>query len=316
VKRVLVTGGAGFIGSHVVVALLTRGDEVAVVDNFDQFYPERLKRKALSKDARLFEKDIRDQDAMYAAFKAARPEIVIHLAALAGVRPSLERPAAYMDVNARGTACILEAAREAGTRRLILGSSSSVYGAHAEPPFKETARVDAPESPYAASKVAGEVLARTFHNLYRLEIAALRFFTVYGARQRPDLAIHKFSRKMLAKQPIPFFGDGSSRRDYTYIDDIVQGVLAACDLPELTWDIINLGGAHTTSLKELVQLLEQTLNTKAILDRQPAQPGDVPLTSADVMHAKEVLGYAPRTPIKEGLKKFAEWIRGEGRDWV
>ena len=262
-KRVLVTGGAGFIGSHVVEALLKQGDEVSVIDNFDPFYPERLKRRALWKGARLFENDIRDQDAMHAAFKAARPEIVIHLAALAGVRPSLERPAAYMDVNVRGTACILEAAREAGTRRFILGSSSSVY----------------------------------------------------GPRQRPDLAIHKFSRKMLARQPIPFFGDGSSRRDYTYIDDIVQGVLAACDAP-LTWDVINLGGAHTTSLKELVQLLEETLQAKAILDRQPAQPGDVPLTSADLAHAGKVLGYAPRTPIREGLKKFAEWLAKEGRDWV
>jgi UDP-glucuronate 4-epimerase len=314
-KRVLVTGGAGFIGSHVVKALIDRGDEVSIVDNFDPFYPERLKRRALDPRARLFEKDIRDQEAMHEAFAAAQPEVVIHLAALAGVRPSLERPAAYMDVNVRGTACVLEAAREAGTRRFVLGSSSSVYGAHAEPPFRETARIDAPESPYAASKVASEVLARTFHNLYQLEIAALRFFTVYGPRQRPDLAIHKFSRRMLAGQPLPFFGDGESRRDYTWVDDIVQGVIAACDVP-LTFDILNLGGARTTSLKELVALLEEALQTKAILDRKPAQPGDVPLTSADVRHAGEVLGYAPRTPIHEGIKKFADWIRGEGRDWI
>ena len=314
-KRVVVTGGAGFIGSHLVKALVDRGDEVSIVDNFDPFYPERLKRRALHPRARLFEADIRDLAALQRAFGEAKPEVVVHLAALAGVRPSLERPAAYMDVNVRGTACVLEAAREAGTRRFVLGSSSSVYGAHAQPPFRETARVDSPESPYAASKVASEVLARTFHNLYGIEVAALRFFTVYGPRQRPDLAIHKFSRRLLAGQPLPFFGDGSTRRDYTWVDDIIAGVVAACEAP-LQFDIVNLGGAHTTSLSELVALLEGALGVKAVLDRQPAQPGDVPLTSADVTHAGEVLGYAPRTPIQEGIRKFADWIRGEGRDWV
>lgn len=314
-RRVLVTGGAGFIGSHLVKALIDRGDEVSVVDNFDPFYPERLKRRGLDARARLFEADVRDEEAMRKAFSGTRPEIVVHLAALAGVRPSLERPAAYMDVNVRGTACVLEAARQAGTRRFLLGSSSSVYGAHAEPPFRETARVDAPESPYAASKASAEVLARTFHNLYGLEIAALRFFTVYGPRQRPDLAIHKFSRLMLGRKPLPFFGDGSSRRDYTWVDDIVAGVLAACDV-DLKWDICNLGGAHTTSLAELVRLLEEALGVEAILDRKPAQKGDVPLTSADVTHSGEVLGYSPRTPIREGIRKFADWIRcDEGRGW-
>ena len=309
------TGGAGFIGSHLVKALADRGDEVAIVDNFDPFYPERLKRRSLDGRARLIEADIRDQDAMSRAFAEARPEMVVHLAALAGVRPSLERPAAYMDVNVRGTACQLEAARGATVRRFLLGSSSSVYGAHAQAPFRETARIDSPESPYAASKVASEVLARTFHNLYGIEVAALRFFTVYGPRQRPDLAIHKFSRRMLAGQPLPFYGDGSTRRDYTWVDDIVSGVLAACDVP-LRYDVLNLGGAHTTSLAELVALLEEALGVRAVLDRQPAQPGDVPLTSADVTHAKEVLGYAPRTPIRAGLKRFAEWIRGEGQNWA
>lgn len=314
-KRVLVTGGAGFIGSHLVKALLDRGDEVSIADNFDPFYPERLKRRALDPRARLFEADIRDADAMQRAFEAGKPEVVVHLAALAGVRPSLERPAAYMDVNVRGTACVLEAARSAGTRRFVLGSSSSVYGAHTQAPFRETARIDSPESPYAASKVASEVLARTFHNLYGIEVAALRFFTVYGPRQRPDLAIHKFSRLLLARSPLPFFGDGSTRRDYTWVDDIIAGVLAACDLP-LRFDILNLGGAHTTSLAELVALLEDALGVEAVLDRQPAQPGDVPLTSADVTHAGEVLGYAPRTPIRSGVRKFADWVLGEGRDWT
>jgi len=314
-KRVLVTGGAGFIGSHLVQALVERGDEVVIVDNFDPFYPERLKRRALHPQARLLESDIRDQDAMHRAFGEARPEVVVHLAALAGVRPSLERPAAYMDVNVRGTASVLEAARKAGTPRFVLGSSSSVYGARAQAPFREAARIDSPESPYAASKVASEVLARTFHNLSGLEVASLRFFTVYGPRQRPDLAIHKFSRRMLAGQPLPFYGDGSTRRDYTWVDDIIAGVLRACDVP-LQFDVLNLGGAQTTSLAELVTLLEEALGVRAVLDRQPAQPGDVPLTSADVSHSGEVLGYAPRTPIRAGLRQFAQWIRSEGRDWT
>jgi UDP-glucuronate 4-epimerase len=314
-KRVLVTGGAGFIGSHLVKALIDRGDAVAIVDNFDPFYPERLKRRGLHPGARLFQLDIRDQEGMHRAFAEVKPEVVVHLAALAGVRPSLERPADYMDVNGRGSACALEAARKAGTRRFVFGSSSSVYGVKAEPPFRETARIDSPESPYAASKVAGEVLSRTFHNLYRTEIASLRFFTVYGPRQRPDLAIHKFSRLMLAKKPIPFFGDGGTRRDYTWVDDIVQGVLAACDVP-LSYDVINLGGARTTSLKELVALLEAALGVEAVLDKKPMQQGDMPQTSADVTHAAEVLGYSPHTPIDQGIKKFAEWIRGEGADWV
>jgi len=314
-KRVLVTGGAGFIGSHLVPALLERGDEVSIVDNFDPFYPERLKRRALHPQARLLESDIRDQDAMHRAFGEMKPDVVVHLAALAGVRPSLERPAAYMDVNVRGTASVLEAARKAGTARFVLGSSSSVYGAHAQAPFRETARVDSPESPYAASKVASEVLARTFHNLYGVEVASLRFFTVYGPRQRPDLAIHKFSRRMLTGQSLPFYGDGSTRRDYTWVDDIIAGVLRACDVP-LQFDVLNLGGAQTTSLAELVTLLEEALGVRAVLERQPAQPGDVPLTSADVSHAGEVLGYAPRTPIRAGLRQFAQWLRSEGRDWT
>jgi UDP-glucuronate 4-epimerase len=314
-KRVLVTGGAGFIGSHLVPALLERGDEVSIVDNFDPFYPERLKRRALHPQARLLESDIRDQDAMHRAFGEMKPDVVVHLAALAGVRPSLERPAAYMDVNVRGTASVLEAARKAGTARFVLGSSSSVYGAHARAPFRETARIDSPESPYAASKVASEVLARTFHNLYGVEVASLRFFTVYGPRQRPDLAIHKFSRRMLAGQSLPFYGDGSTRRDYTWVDDIIAGVLRACDLP-LQFDVLNLGGAQTTSLAELVTLLEEALGVRAVLERQPAQPGDVPLTSADVSHAGEVLGYAPRTPVRAGLRQFAQWLRSEGRDWT
>ncbi|HVI23004.1 MAG TPA: NAD-dependent epimerase/dehydratase family protein [Myxococcales bacterium] len=317
--RILVTGGAGFIGSHLCARLLGRGDEVTAVDNFDPFYPERLKRRAIeplqSEGMRLVTADIRDEAAMDAAFRESRPETVVHLAALAGVRPSLERPAAYMDVNVRGTAVLLDAARKANVRRFIFGSSSSVYGEGAEPPFRETARIDSPLSPYAASKAAGELLARTFHNLYRTETICLRFFTVYGPRQRPDLAIHKFSRLMLAGKKLPFFGDGASRRDYTYVDDILAGVVAAIDRP-LGYDVVNLGGAHTTSLRELIGLLEESLGVTAQLDLQPFQPGDMPLTSADVTHAGKVLGYAPGTSMRDGLRKFAEWIRGEGRDFI
>jgi UDP-glucuronate 4-epimerase len=319
-RRILVTGGAGFIGSHLVAALLDRGDQVSIADNFDPFYAERIKRRALepllARGARLFELDIRDEAALTAAFREARPDAVVHLASLAGVRPSLKNPALYMDVNMRGTANVLAAARDTGVRRFVFGSSSSVYGARSEAPFRETDRTDSPLSPYAASKIAGELLARTFHNLYGLEVVSLRFFTVYGPRQRPDLAIHKFSRKMLASEPLPFFGDGDSRRDYTFIDDILAGVLAAIERPGLHDEVINLGGAHTTSLRELIALLEESLGVKAVIDRLPEQPGDVPLTSADVTRAGQLLGYAPSTPIREGLKKFAEWMRGEGRDWV
>ncbi|MFL5433823.1 MAG: NAD-dependent epimerase/dehydratase family protein [Myxococcales bacterium] len=317
--RILVTGGAGFIGSHLCARLLGRGDEVTAVDNFDPFYPERLKRRAIEplqrEGMRLVTADIRDEAAMDAAFRESRPETVVHLAALAGVRPSLERPAAYMDVNVRGTAVLLDAARKSNVRRFIFGSSSSVYGEGAQPPFRETARIDSPLSPYAASKAAGELLARTFHNLYRTETICLRFFTVYGPRQRPDLAIHKFSRLMLAGKKLPFFGDGASRRDYTYVDDILAGVVAAIDRP-LGYEVVNLGGAHTTSLRELIGLLEESLGVTAQLDLQPFQPGDMPLTSADVTHAGKVLGYAPGTSMRDGLRKFAEWIRGEGRDFI
>jgi UDP-glucuronate 4-epimerase len=320
VTRVLVTGGAGFIGSHLCGRLLARGDEVSAIDNFDPFYPERVKRRALepllARGLRLFQGDIRDPQAVERAFRDARAECIVHLAALAGVRPSLERPAEYMDVNVRGTAVLLEAARKAGVRRFVFGSSSSVYGANAVPPFQETARIDSPLSPYAASKAAGEQLVSTWRNLYGLEAISLRFFTVYGPRQRPDLAIHKFARRMLAGQKLPFFGDGSSRRDYTYIDDILAGVLAALSVPLSRHEIVNLGGAQTTSLRELIALLEDALGVRAELDLQPAQMGDMPLTSADVTHAGRVLGYAPRTPLRDGIGLFAEWIRGEGRDWV
>src|SRR5437763_7740400 len=318
--RILVTGGAGFIGSHLCDRLLARRDEVAAIDNFDPFYPERVKRRALepllARGLRLFQADIRDAAGVERAFHDARPECIVHLAALAGVGPSIERPAEYMDVNVRGTAVLLEAARKAGVQRFVFGSSSSVYGAQAVPPFRETARIDSPLSPYAASKAAGEQLVSTWHNLYGLEAISLRFFTVYGARQRPDLAIHKFARRMIAGQKLPFFGDGSSRRDYTYIDDILAGVLASLSVPLPRHEIVNLGGAQTTTLRDLIALLEEALGIRAELDMQPEQKGDMPLTSADVTRAGKLLGYAPRTPLRDGIRLFAEWIRGEGGDWV
>ncbi len=318
-RKVLVTGGAGFIGSHLVAALQARGDSVSIVDNFEPFYPERLKRRAvlplLGAGARLFECDIRDQAALEVAFAKSKPDAVVHLAARAGVRPSLEDPPGYIDTNVRGTACLLEAARKAGVRRFVLGSSSSVYGAAATPPFAETARIDSPQSPYAASKAAAELLARTYHNLFGMEIASLRFFTVYGPRQRPDLAITKFARRLLAGEPLPFFGDGSAARDYTWVEDIVAGVVASLEVP-LKYDIFNLGGNRVTTLVELIALLEGALGVKAVLDRQPAQAGDVPITSADLTHSAAVLGYRPGTPIEQGIEKFARWVQGEGADWV
>jgi UDP-glucuronate 4-epimerase len=318
-RRVLVTGGAGFIGSHLVAALQARGDQVFVVDNFDPFYAERLKRRALEPllavGARLFVCDIRDQAALDRAFAEARPDTVVHLAAKAGVRPSLEDPPGYMDTNVRGTACLLEAARKAGVRRFALGSSSSVYGATAVPPFAETARIDSPQSPYAASKAACELLARTYHNLFQMEVASLRFFTVYGPRQRPAPAITTVARRMLAGAPLPFFGDGTAARDYTWVEDIVAGVVASLDVP-LKYDTFNLGGNRVTTLVELIALLEGALGVKAVLDRQPAQAGDVPFTSADLTHSAAVLGYRPGTLIDQGIRKFAQWVKGEGRDWV
>ena len=317
--RVLVTGGAGFIGAHLCARLLERGDEVSALDSFEPFHPERLKRRAvaplLTRGLRLFEVDVRDAPGLTRSLEEARPEAVVHLAALTGVPPSLELPAEYADVNVRGTAVVLEACRRASVRRFVLGSSSSVYGHEAQLPFRETARIDRPSSPYAASKAAAELLARTFHDLYGGESVVLRLFSVYGPRQRPDLVIHRFARRMLAGQTIPFVGDGASRRDYTHVADIVCGILAALDRP-LRWDVVNLGAGQSTSLDELVRLLEGALGVPARLDPRPAQQGDMQRTQADLGHAARVLGYAPVISLPEGLRGFAEWIRGEGRDWA
>jgi len=317
-ERVLVTGAAGFIGSHTVDALVSRGYEVTGVDNFDGFYDPAIKRENLKNAMagghfKLVEADIRDSRSMRAALDMARPDVLVHLAARAGVRPSIEDPALYMDVNVVGTAVILEAARSMGINRLVIASSSSVYGNDASAPFSESETAIKPVSPYAASKRAAELLCETFASLYNeLRLISLRFFTVYGPRQRPDLAIRKFTRLIAAGEPIPFFGDGSFSRDYTYITDTVQGVLGAIDRTETSspgHEIYNLGESATTTLSELVALIEQALGRSAAFQRLPAQAGDVSRTFADITRAREMLGYAPHVPIGKGIPLFVDWFR-------
>ena len=310
----LVTGGAGFIGSHVCERLLREGHAVHALDDLNPFYDPALKRENLAALAQAggarfhsITGDITDRAIVEGAFNTTRFDQVIHLAARAGVRPSLEEPALYQRVNVEGTVNILEAARQAGVKKLTLASSSSVYGLNSKVPFSETDPIFNPISPYAASKLACEALGHVYHHLYGLDVVMLRFFTVYGARQRPDLAIHKFARLMRAGKPIPLFGDGGTARDYTYVDDIVDGV-TACTRREFGYEVFNLGESHTVTLARLVELLEKTLGMKAIIDRQPAQPGDVPLTYANVDKARRMLGYQPATLIEAGLEKFAAWF--------
>jgi UDP-glucuronate 4-epimerase len=309
-SRILVTGGAGFIGSHVCERLLARGDQVTVIDNFNDFYDPALKRSnaALLGGARVETADIRDREAVAQLFEQGRFDGVIHLAAMAGVRPSVLDPLHYEDVNVRGT-CILLKELEARPRtKFVFASSSSVYGARDRMPFGEADDIHHPVSPYAATKRAGELLCYTHHHLYGTPTTCLRFFTVYGPRQRPEMAIAKFTRAILAGRPIPFYGDGSTRRDYTYIDDIVDGVVAALDRCA-GYAIYNLGESATTSLSELVGILGELCGRTPILDRQPLQPGDVPLTCADVTKARAELGYTPRVPVSEGLRRYVEWCR-------
>ncbi len=310
----LVTGGAGFIGSHVCEQLLLKGHTVWAFDDLNSFYDPQLKRanlRALQALAKPFEfvfGDLTDASAVDELFGSIKFDQVIHLAARAGVRPSLAEPALYQRVNVEGTVNILEAARRTGVHKLILASSSSVYGVNSKVPFAETDPVMSAISPYAASKLACEALGHVYHQVYGLDIVMLRFFTVYGPRQRPDLAIHKFARLITAGQPIPVFGDGSTARDYTYISDILQGVLA-CTEKEFGYQIYNLGESQTVTLKRLIELLEKALGQPARLDRQPLQPGDVPLTCADITKARVQLGYQPRVPIEEGIPRFVEWFR-------
>jgi UDP-glucuronate 4-epimerase len=314
--RILVTGAAGFIGSHLAERLLARGDEVIGLDNFDAFYARADKERNLaglrgSPRFSLVEGDLRKPDDLARAF-AGRPDAVVHLAALAGVRPSLADPARYADVNVLGTVRLTEATRAAGINRFVFASSSSVYGGDSQPPFKETDLCLRPLSPYASTKRAGELGLWTAHHLYGLGVTCLRFFTVYGPRQRPDLAIHKFARLILAGRPIELFGDGSTSRDYTWIDDIVDGVVASIDEQgkgPAAYRVYNLGGSRTTTLLQLVELLSAALGKKPTIEWKPEQPGDMKRTLADLTIVGRALGYAPRVPIDEGIARFAEWVK-------
>lgn len=316
-QRFLVTGGAGFIGSHLVDRLLAaEAARVVVVDDFNDFYDPQIKRANVAPHLqhpayRLVEADIRQPAALARVFEEESFDAIIHLAARAGVRPSLTEAALYQETNIAGTLNLLELARQYQISRFIFGSSSSVYGPAAAPPFKEDAPL-APISPYAATKAASELLAHTYSHLYGMRVVCLRFFTVYGARQRPDLAIHKFARMITAHRPIPVFGDGGSERDYTYIDDIISGIEGALRYASdgaTKFEIINLGESQTITLHRLIELLEAALGRKAVIERHAAQPGDLPRTHADISKAKRLLGYQPTTPIETGIVKFVEWFK-------
>jgi UDP-glucuronate 4-epimerase len=311
---VLITGAAGFIGSHLSERLCARGDEVVGYDSFDAFYPRAVKEANLAGLRRherftFVEGDVRDPLALAPAF-ARRPDVVVHLAALAGVRPSLAEPARYTDVNVTGTQRVVDAARAHAVPRLVFASSSSVYGRDSQPPFKESDPCLAPLSPYASTKRAGELMLFTAHHLYALDVTCLRFFTVYGARQRPDLAIHKFARLISAGQAIELYGDGNTSRDYTFIDDIIDGVVAAIDQPGAAdFRVYNLGGSRTTTLRGLVDLLSAAIGKQPIIEWKPEQPGDMHRTLADVTLSGQDLGYAPKVSIEDGIRRFVEWFR-------
>jgi len=314
--RVLVTGAAGFIGSHLCERLCARGDRVLGLDSFDPFYPRDVKERnvaGLRADPRftLVEGDLRDPAVLAAAFQRAEPEVVVHLAALAGVRPSLMDPARYADVNVTGTQRVVDAVRAAGARRLVFASSSSVYGLDSQPPFKESDPCLKPVSPYASTKRSGELLLFTAHHLYSLDVTCLRFFTVFGPRQRPDLAIHKFARRIAAGQPIELYGDGTTSRDYTFIDDILDGVVAAIDqpAPEPAFRIYNLGGSRPVPLAKLVDLLGAALGTKPVVTYGVEQPGDMKRTLADLKLSQKELGYAPKISMEEGIARFVDWLK-------
>jgi UDP-glucuronate 4-epimerase len=309
--RILVTGGAGFIGSHLVERLLAAGHSVAILDDFNDFYDPRLKHANIArfaKDVAVHHVDLRDDALVRNLFHHEKFEVIAHLAARAGVRPSIQYPQLYYDTNVTGTLHLLEAARVTGLEKFIFASSSSVYGASKIVPFSENQGLTQTLSPYAATKIAGEFLCSTYSHLYQLRVVALRYFTVYGPRQRPDLAIHQFTRRIYAGQPIEQFGDGTTRRDYTYIDDVIQGTMAALDYEGPRFDIFNLGESDTIQLKDLIVAIENALGKKAKINQLPEQPGDMPLTCADISKARKLLGYNPTTPLSQGLPKFIGWF--------
>jgi UDP-glucuronate 4-epimerase len=310
----LVTGGAGFIGYHVCERLLGDGHAVWAFDDLNNFYDPKIKETnirdlgLLAKPFTFVRGDLTDRSCLDHLFNNVAFDQIIHLAARAGVRPSLLEPALYQRVNVEGTVNLLEAARLIGVKKATIASSSSVYGLNSKVPFSERDPIFSAISPYAASKLACEALGHVYHRVYGMDIAMLRFFTVYGPRQRPDLAIHKFARLIAAGKPIPVFGDGSTARDYTYVTDTVDGIIA-CTQKEFGYEIFNLGESQTVTLSRLIELLEASLGTKAIVDRQPPQPGDVPITFADIARARKQLGYNPKIRIAEGIPLFVEWFR-------
>ena len=316
-RNILITGGAGFIGSHLVDRLMSEGDwRITVVDDFNDFYDPAIKRANIAShladpNFKLVAADIREYEALKSIFRESAFDCIVHLAARAGVWPSLKEPLLYVKTNINGTMNLLELARENEVRHFVFGSSSSVYGENKKVPFSEDDPIFRPISPYAATKAAGELICHPYSHLHGMRIVCLRFFTVYGARQRPDLAIHKFAKLITAGQAIPVFGDGTTRRDYTYIDDIIQGVRAAIDYDRTNYEVINLGESRTVELRELISLLENELGRRAEIDRQPTQPGDVPQTYADISKARRLLNYNPQTPIESGIKKFVQWFQIE-----
>lgn len=311
-KHILLTGGAGFIGSHLASALLDLGNKVTVIDNFDPFYSKEIKLKNLQSceqnpNFKFQEVDIRDMEKLQTCCNE-HYDIIVHLAAKAGVRPSIEKPLEYQSVNVAGTQNLLEFAKEKKIPQFVFASSSSVYGVNPNVPWKESDYVLNPISPYASTKISGELLGHVYSHLYKIRFVALRFFTVFGPRQRPDLAIHLFAKKIMNNEPINMFGDGSTRRDYTYIDDIVAGIIGTGENDEKMFEVFNLGNSQTVTLKEMISTIENALSQKAIINQMPEQPGDVPITFSDISKSREKLNFNPKTSLKEGVEKFVVWL--------
>ena len=308
--KILVTGGAGFIGSHLVDVLTARGDSVVVIDDFNDFYDPEIKRSNLRKTpAKIFTADVCDQDQINTIIQTQRPDVIVHLAARAGVRPSVQCPELYLKTNIFGTFNLLEAAKRTGVTKFVFASSSSVYGATPQIPFREDQVLVQTLSPYASSKLAGEQLCSNYSYLYGLKVVCLRFFTVYGPRQRPDLSIHKFTRLIAGGNPIEVYGDGTQRRDFTFIDDTIQGVLGAIDFEGSPFEIFNLGENQTVELNEVIGLIEKALGRSAVIQYQPPAPGDMPQTYADISKASQLLRYRPTTLIEKGIPQFVDWFR-------
>jgi UDP-glucuronate 4-epimerase len=310
-KRVLVTGAAGFIGSHLAERLLARGDAVIALDEFNDYYDPAIKRRNIAEARKnerykLYKADICDEPRLREVFERERPEVVVHLAARAGVRPSIKSPNLYHRVNVIGSQHVLDACRDFRPSHLVFASSSSVYGGSTDVPFREDNPVSRPISPYAATKRMNELQAHVYSHIYGVNVTMLRFFTAYGPRQRPDMAIHQFTKRIVEGEPVPMFGDGSTQRDYTYIDDIIDGVICCVDKP-FRYDIFNLGEQHTTSLRDLIDLIAKCVGKPATIQQLPPQPGDVPITHADIGRARELLGYNPTFAMEEGIKRFVAW---------